>query len=86
MNEPIAVMVAGERWFKYFADFTYANKTYSFVFYARNQTEAEEMLRAIRTTAIAGNKIEAEISAEVPGAGIFVKLLCWFRNLIGGES
>jgi hypothetical protein len=75
------VWIDGERWNKYSADFRYNDKTYAFDFFARNPAEAEEMLRAIRTTAVECHEIHGEISANVPGSGLFVRAICAARNL-----
>lgn len=77
----IYVTVNNEKWFKYFADFQHDGKTFSFDFYARDNDEAIEMLRSIRTTAIECNQISGEIPAY-PGVGIWIKTLCWWRNLL----
>jgi hypothetical protein len=80
MKEPIAVTVNGERWYKFFAPFTHADRIYSFNFYARNRAEAEEMLRAIRTTAVECHQIQGEIPASIPGIGLLVRAWCAARN------
>lgn len=78
-----SVIVNGERWNKFFADYHYADATYSFEFYARSKHEAVDILRAIRTTAVECHEIEGEIACDVPCAGLFVKLYCAIRNLFG---
>lgn len=81
MTSPLHVLVDGERWDKYFANYEHDGKTYSFNFYARNDAEAEETLRAIRTTAVESFKIEGEIPASVPCSGLIARGFCFIANL-----
>lgn len=75
------VVIRGETWWKFFADFHHEGTRYCFDFYARSQEEADAMLRAIRTTAIECHQIQGEVSA-VPLAGWYVRAYCFLRNLL----
>jgi hypothetical protein len=55
--------------------------TYSFHFPARDEDDARQRLRAIRGNAELIGELKGSIPASVPGAGIWVRLRCWWGNL-----
>lgn len=55
--------------------------TYSFQFFARDHADAERRLRAIRGNAEIIGELKGTIPAGVPGAGMWVRLRCWWGNL-----
>jgi hypothetical protein len=63
------VVVDGERWFRFFSNFQYAGKTYSFDFFARNQEEAEEMLAASELPPLSATKSRAKSRPMCPALG-----------------
>lgn len=80
---PPFVVHDGQCWFKFSAEFEYDGKKYVFDFHARCQSEADEMLRAIRTTAVECHQIMGEIPARQPMSGLRVRWSCWWRNMLG---
>lgn len=76
------VVVDGDKWFNFEADYQHDGRRYSFNFFARSNEEAVEVLRAIRTTSVECKQISA-IIPDGPGVGLWVRFIVGVRNLFG---
>jgi hypothetical protein len=63
----------------FLCEYPFEGATWSFVIKARSHAEAWSRLERMPWATVKG-EIGAVIPAT-PGAGIFVRALCWFRNL-----
>ncbi len=69
-----------EKWKRYACSYRYQDREYAFTIPARTEIEASNRMRCIGNN----GRIDGELIAEVPaapGAGLFVRALCSFRNL-----
>jgi hypothetical protein len=70
-----------EKWKRYACSYRYQDREYAFTIPARNEIEASNRIRCIGINGRIDGELIAEVPA-VPGAGLFVRALCGFRNLL----
>lgn len=83
-DEPLTVTHDGQLWRLYIVDFRHDGKTYSFRIYGLDEQGAERRLRSIKGNAEIIGELGGEIAVNdstAPFVGIWVKAICWWRNL-----
>lgn len=66
---------------RFTSSYEHEGSQYVFELRADSFEDAHARLQAIRMSGRVDGVIAMTIPASVPGAGLFVRLLCWFKNL-----
>ena len=69
-----------DTWKRYACSYTFQDQEWAIAIPARSMSEASDRMRRIGTTGLIRGELIAEVPA-LPGAGLFVRLACGFRNL-----
>lgn len=83
VNEPLpaSVLFSGERATKEFVcDYYHDGAWWGLNIHAYNWPDAEARVKKLGNLRLQG-ELMGTISADIPGAGLLVRVTCWLRNL-----